>query len=128
MAPHDGLGEHGAIAGGQTGGRVGRTEQVGGGEERLALVVETGDEQVVPERVELGAASIEELGEVAVQIRGGKAGLVGEGVGLVEREVCQVPIDVLHIGDIAAEADDGGTSEGGEALDVGEAGEGAVRS
>ncbi len=35
-------------------------------------------------------------------------------------------VDVLHVGDVAADADDGGGVEGTEAFDVGEAGEGAV--
>jgi len=32
----------------------------------------------------------------------------------------------LHVGDVAAKADDGGVGEGPEAFDIGEAGEGAV--
>jgi hypothetical protein len=34
-----------------------------------------------------------------------------------------VTVEVLHVGDVAGEADDGGASEGAQALDVGEAGE-----
>ena len=90
------------------------------------FVVQTRDEQLVPERVELAAAAVEELGEVAVEVGGGEAGLVGRGVGLVEGEVGEVAVEVLHVRDVAAEADDGLVLEGAEALDVGEAGEGAV--
>ena len=35
-------------------------------------------------------------------------------------------VEVLHVGDVAADADDGGVVEGAEPLDVGEAGQGAV--
>ena len=42
-------------------------------------------------------------------------------------EALQQAIEVLHIAYIAAEADDGFAVEGFEAVDVGEAGEGAVR-
>jgi hypothetical protein len=38
----------------------------------------------------------------------------------------QEAVQVLHVGDVAAEADDGGVGEGAEALDVCESGEGAV--
>ena len=37
-------------------------------------------------------------------------------------------VEVLHVGDVAADADDGCGIEGTEAFDVGEAGEGAVGS
>ena len=35
-------------------------------------------------------------------------------------------VDVLHVGDVAADADNRGGVEGPEAFDVGEAGEGAI--
>lgn len=81
---------------------------------------------MVPERVELGAAVVEELGEVSVEVGGVEAGLVGGLVGLGEGEVDEMAVEVLHVGDVAAEADDGGVGEGAETLDVGEAGERAV--
>ena len=123
VAAHDGLSEHGADAGGETGGRIGSAEEVGGGEEGLVIVVEASNEDMVPERVELGSTAVEELGEVGVEVGGGEANV---GVGLLELEIGQVAVDVLHVGDVAAEADDGRLGEGTEALDVGVAGHGAV--
>jgi hypothetical protein len=54
-------------------------------------------------------------------------------VGLVDGEGCEEAGEVLHVGNVATEADDatcwrgGGWREGEETVDVGEAGEGAVR-
>ena len=72
VAAHDGLGQDAAEARRQRGAREGGAEQVGGGEEGLLVVVEAGDQQRVPERVELGAAVVHELGEVLVQVAGVK--------------------------------------------------------
>lgn len=44
----------------------------------------------------------------------------GDGKGVEEA------VDVLHVGDVAADADYGGGVEGAEAFDIGEAGEGAI--
>lgn len=52
--------------------------------------------------------------------------MAGAGVVLTDVEGLQESVEVLHVGDIAAEADDGGVGESTEAFDVGEAGEGAV--
>lgn len=111
--------------------RVSSTAKVSGREERATLLVKAADEDVVPEWIELVAAGVEELGEVAVEIGGGEARRGGGGcgrgrVGLLDLEVVEVAGEVLHVGDVAAEADDGGAGEGEETLDVGEAGEGAV--
>lgn len=35
-------------------------------------------------------------------------------------------VEVLHVGDVAAEAHDGGVGESAETLDIGETGKGAV--
>ena len=43
-----------------------------------------------------------------------------------DRKGSEEAVQVLHVGDVAAEADDGGVGEYAEALDVCEAGEGAV--
>ena len=48
------------------------------------------------------------------------------GVVLGDVERGKETVEVLHVRDVAAEADDGGTREDAQALDVGEAGEGAV--
>ncbi|KAI9172068.1 HMG box protein [Paramyrothecium foliicola] len=126
IAAEDGLGQHGAEAGGETGRGVGGTEQVRGGEEGLAGVVEAGDKQVVPQGVELGSAVVEHLGEVAVEVGGAETGRVWGGVGLGEVEVGEVAVEVLHVGDVAAEANHGGVLERTQALNVREAGERAV--
>lgn len=62
---------------------------------------------MVPEGVELGAAAVEELGEVSVEVGGVEARLVGGLVGLGEGELGEVAVEVLHVGDVAAEAEDG---------------------
>ena len=126
MLAEERLGEHGAEAGGQARGAVRRAEEVSGGQEGLALVVEPGDQELVPEGIELGAAAVEELGEVAVEVGGGEAGLVGGRVGLGESEVGEVAVQVLHVGDVAAEAHNRVVLEGAETLDVGETSEGSV--
>jgi hypothetical protein len=41
-------------------------------------------------------------------------------------ERIQEAVEVLHVGNIATEADDAGISEGAETLDVCESGEGAI--
>lgn len=41
-------------------------------------------------------------------------------------EGLQDSVEVLHVGDVSAEADDGGVGESAEAFHIGEAGEGAV--
>lgn len=81
---------------------------------------------MVPEGIELGAAVVEELREISVEVSSVEARLVGRLVGLGEGELGEVAVEVLHVGDVAAEAEDGGVGEGAETLDVGEAGEGAV--
>lgn len=57
--------------------------------------------------------------------------VAGTGIGFFDGEGLQEAVEVLHVGDVAAEADDGsggpGGGEGAEALDVCEAREGAVR-
>lgn len=124
---HDGLGEHGAEARGQRRGGEGCSKQVGGGEKRLVVLVKPGDEEVVPEGIHLCAAVVEQLGEVLVQVASVEGVLVGLArVGLVDGELRQMPVEVLHVGDVAAKANDGGVGKGADALDVGEAGEGAV--
>lgn len=101
------------------------TEEVGAGEEGLALFVEPGYEDLVPERIEVGAALVEDFGEVGVQVAGVE-GVAGGRVGFLGVEGGEEAVEVLHVGDVAAEADDGGGGEGAETLDVGEAGEGSV--
>lgn len=120
VLPHEGLREHAAEARGQRGRGEGRAEQVGRGEERLAVLVEARDEQVVPQGLELGAAVVHELGQVLVQAPGVE-GVGRRLVGLVDAELRQVPVQVLHVRDVAAEADEGRVGEGADALDVGEA-------
>jgi hypothetical protein len=111
MATHDGLSQHGTETGGQTGGTVGATEKVGSSEERLVIVIKTSDEEMVPKRVELRTTAVEKLCEVGVEVGGVKARGVGRGVGLVEGEVDEVAVEILHVGDVAAEANNRGTSE-----------------
>lgn len=127
VAAHDRLGEDAAEARRQRGAREGGAQQVGGGEEGLLVVIEPGDQQRVPERVELGAAVVHELGQVLVQVAGVERVARVRLVGLVDGELRQVAVEVLHVRDVAAEADDRGAGELAQALDVGEAGEGTVR-
>ena len=61
-----------------------------------------------------------------MQVGSVEAALVGGVVGLVEGEVRKVAVEVLHVGDVAGEAYDGGVGEGTETLDVGETSERAV--
>lgn len=49
------------------------------------------------------------------------------GVVFADVERLQQSVEVLHVRDVAAEADDGAVGEGAETFDVGKAGEGAVR-
>ena len=52
--------------------------------------------------------------------------MAGGAVVLFHVERVEHAVDVLHVGDVAANADDGGGVEYPEAFDVGEAGEGTV--
>lgn len=97
MTAHNWLGKHGTEASGETGRAVGAAEKVCGGEEGLVVVVETGNEEVVPKRVELGTTAVEELGEVIVEVGGVKTRGVGGGVRLAEREVGEVAVEILHV-------------------------------
>jgi len=81
---------------------------------------------MVPERVELGASAVKQLSEVAVEVCGIETGSVGGCVGLVEGEVDEMAVEILHIGNVAAEANDRGLGEGAESLDIGESGQRAV--
>lgn len=117
-----------------------RAQQIHTRQERLLVVAEAGNEDVVPQRVEVGAPLVHHLAHVRVQVlpvqrlgvrrSGVVRGIVGRGavggVVLADGEGEQQPVEVLHVRDVAAEAEDGGFVEGAEALDVGEAGEGAV--
>lgn len=60
-----------------------------------------------------------------MQVLGGE-GVAFGGVVFGDGERVEHAVDVLHVGNVAADADDGGGVEGTEAFDVGEAGEGAV--
>lgn len=125
QAPEQGLSELGAVAGGQGRGGEGGAEEVDAGEEGSVVVIEAGDEDGVPERVDVGAALVHDLGEVGVEVVGVE-GVAGGGVGFGDGEGGEGAVEVLHVGDVAADAKDGAVVEGEEAFDVGEAGEGAV--
>jgi hypothetical protein len=56
----------------------------------------------------------------------GVQGVAAGVVGFFDVEAVEETVEILHVGDIAAEANDGGAGEGAETLDVCEAGEGAV--
>ena len=113
----------------QTRRRERRPQQIRGRKEGGVGAVETGDEEVVPQGVEVGAALVEDFGKVGVHVFGGEA-VARRGVGFFDREGLEEAVEVLHVGDVAAEADYGGWGAGGgegaEALDVCEAREGAV--
>ncbi len=64
----DRLREMRAETGGQRRGREGGAQQIGAGEERSTLGVETGDEELVPERIEVGPSLVEHFAEVGVQV------------------------------------------------------------
>ena len=75
-----------------------------------------GVEGVVGRRAGFGAA-----------LGGGRRGSRrGRGVVLFDVEPVQQPVDVLHVRHVAADADYGAAVERAQALDVREAGEGAV--
>ena len=57
---------------------------------------------------------------------GGVEGVAGGAVVLAHGQGGEGAVEVLHVGDVAADAENGGGVEFSEALDVGEAGEGAV--
>lgn len=65
-------------------------------------------------------------GRVRPRRRVARRGGVAAAVGLVDLQLAQVPVEELHVADVAREADDGRAGEGPQALDVAEAGEGAV--
>lgn len=56
----------------------------------------------------------------------GVEGMALAGVVFADVEGLKESVEVLHVGDVTTEADDGGVGENTETLDVGEAGEGAV--
>lgn len=104
MTTHDRLGQHGTKAGGQTGSTVGAAEEVGSSEERLVVIVETNNKDMVPKGVEFGTAAVEKLCEIAMKVCGVETGSIGGGVGLVERKLDEVAVEILHVGDVTAEA------------------------
>ena len=127
IPPHDGLGERRAESCGQAGRGEAGAAQVDAGQVGLGLVVQAGDQQLVPERVEVAAPAVHELLEVLVQVGGVEDSRGGRVVvGLVDGELVEVSVEELHVADVAAEADHRGLVEDAQALDVGEAGEGAV--
>ena len=104
----------------------GRPLKIGGAQERLSGLVKARNKEVVPERVEVGAPLVEHLGQVGVQVLCVEAVLAIGGVVFADVERREHAVDVLHVGDVAAETDDGGVGEGAETFYVGEAGQGAV--
>lgn len=56
----------------------------------------------------------------------GVEGVADGGVGFFDVEAVEETVEILHVGDVTAKTDDGRAGEGAEALDVCEAGEGAV--
>lgn len=100
------MSEHGAESSCQTGRGVRCAEEISRSEEGGAFVIEACYKEVVPQRVELGTAAVEQLREVAVEVGGVQTCGVGGVVGLSEGEVGKVTVEVLHVGDVAAEADD----------------------
>lgn len=60
-----------------------------------------------------------------MQVLGGE-GVAFGGLAFGDGEGVEHAVDVLHVGDVAADADNRGGIEGTEALYIGEAGEGAV--
>jgi len=48
------------------------------------------------------------------------------GVVFFDGEGVEEAVEVLHVGDVAAETDDAGVGEGAEALDICESGKGAI--
>ena len=109
----------------QRGRRESSAEQVDGAEKGRAGGVEAGDQDGVPERIDVGAALVHYFGKVGVQVARVEH-VAGRAVVFVNVEGVEHAVYVLHVGDVAADAEDGGGVENAEALDVGEAGEGAV--
>lgn len=80
---------------------------------------------MVPKWVEFGTAFIEDLGKVSVQVLGIEHVAVA-GIVLADIDGFEESVDVLHVGDITAETDDGVLAKYAETLDVCETGEGSV--
>lgn len=56
----------------------------------------------------------------------GVEGRAGGAVGFFDVETVEQAVEVLHVGDVATETDDGGVCEGAETLHICEASEGTV--
>ncbi|KFY83220.1 hypothetical protein V500_10132, partial [Pseudogymnoascus sp. VKM F-4518 (FW-2643)] len=104
----------------QAGRRERRAQQIRGGKEWSVGAVEPGDQEVVPQGIEVGAPLVQHFREVGVHVLRGQAVAAG-GIGFFDGEGLEKAVEVLHVGDVAAEADDGGWGPGGgegaEALD-----------
>lgn len=96
-----------------------RPKEIGRAEERLVVPIETCDEDVVPQRVELGATFVEHLGQVGVQVLRIQHVSMG-GVVLPDIDGLEQPINVLHVGYISAKPDHGFVAKDTQPLDVGE--------
>jgi hypothetical protein len=126
-AAENGLCEMSTETGGKCRGAEGGTEKIDAGQEGLLLVIETGNEDGVPQGVEVGAALVHDFAEVCVEVLCRESGdIVGGLVVLVDAQGAEEAVEVLHVGNIATKADDGLLVKDAQTLDVGEAGEGSV--
>lgn len=90
------------------------------------MFVEAGDEDVVPQWVKVGAALVKDLREVGVKVLCVEGMRRGGTIVFLDVELVENAVDVLHVGDVAAEAHHSSFIKGSEALDISEAGERAI--
>jgi hypothetical protein len=102
-----------------------RAQQIRQTQKRHPLIIQPRHQHVIPQRIEVGATLVEDLGEVGVQVLGVEM-VARAGVVFAHGERLEEPVEILHVGDVAAEADDAAVAEGADAFDGGEAGEGPV--
>ena len=84
---------------------VGRAEKIREAQKRRTFVVEPGHEDHVPQRVEIGAALVEDFGEVGVEVLGVER-VARRSVVFLDVKRREHAVDVLHVGDVAAKSND----------------------
>ena len=102
-----------------------RPQQIDTAEEGFRVPVQTSNEDSIPEGVDVGATLVHEFGKVGVQV-GGVEGVASGRVVFADGEGVEGTVEVLHVGDVAADADDGGGVELSETFNVCEAREGTI--
>ena len=101
------------------------SEQICGAKEGLSFRIETRDKDVVPQRVELGASFVENLGEVGVQVLSVEHVAVRRVV-LLDIHGVEETVEILHVGNVTAKANHCLIAEFTQTLHVGETSQGSV--